>query len=88
MLEKESTALNQGALTCVPVQRRKAASGRKVNLGSIPPGRGRPNFLRRRAENSRSNALFYKTPHGFRVGDLFMSLIRTSELKGVNSFRS
>lgn len=36
---------------------------------------------------SRRNALFYKTPHGARVGDLFMSLIHTCELNGVNSFR-
>jgi transposase len=34
----------------------------------------------------RKNALFYKTPRGARVGDLFMSLIYTCELNGVNPF--
>jgi len=34
----------------------------------------------------RKNALFYKTPNGAQVGDLFMSLIRTCELEGVNAF--
>jgi len=34
----------------------------------------------------RKNALFYKTAHGARVGDLFMSLIYTSELCGSNPF--
>ena len=34
----------------------------------------------------RKNALFYKTRNGARVGDLFMSLIHTCELCGVNSF--
>jgi transposase len=32
------------------------------------------------------NALFYKTLNGARVGDLFMSLIHTSELNSVNPF--
>jgi transposase len=36
---------------------------------------------------NRKNAYFYKTPHGAMVGDLFMSLIHTCELNGVNSFR-
>jgi transposase len=36
---------------------------------------------------NRKNALFYKTPNGAMVGDLFMSLIHTCELNGVNSFR-
>jgi len=36
---------------------------------------------------NRKNALFYKTPHGAMVGDLYMSLIYTCELNGVNSFR-
>ena len=35
---------------------------------------------------NRKNAMFYKTPHGAMVGDLFMSLIHTCELNGVNSF--
>jgi len=34
----------------------------------------------------RKNAYFYKTPNGARVGDLFMSLIQTCELNGVNPF--
>ena len=34
----------------------------------------------------RKNALFYKTINGAQVGDLFMSLIHTCELNGVNSF--
>ncbi len=34
----------------------------------------------------RKNALFYRTENGAQVGDLFMSLIHTCELNGVNSF--
>jgi transposase len=34
----------------------------------------------------RKNSLFYKTANGARVGDLFMSLIHTSELSGANPF--
>lgn len=34
----------------------------------------------------RENSLFYKTLHGAEVGDLYMSLIHTCELNGVNSF--
>jgi transposase len=34
----------------------------------------------------RKNALFYKTPNGAHVGDLFMSLIHTCELEGANPF--
>ena len=34
----------------------------------------------------RKNALFYKTQNGARVGDLFMSLIYTSQLCGANPF--
>ena len=34
----------------------------------------------------RKNSLFYKTLNGARVGDLFMSLIHTCELNGVNPF--
>lgn len=34
----------------------------------------------------RKNALFYKTEHGAQVGDLFMSLIHTCNLDGVNPF--
>ena len=34
----------------------------------------------------RKNALFYRTLNGAHVGDLFMSLIHTCQLNGVNSF--
>ncbi len=34
----------------------------------------------------RKNSLFYKTRHGAQMGDLFMSLIHTCELNGVNPF--
>ena len=34
----------------------------------------------------RKNALFYRTPNGARVGDLFMRLIHTAELCGANPF--
>ncbi len=34
----------------------------------------------------RKNALFYKTLNGARVGDIFMSLIYTAELSGINPF--
>ncbi|HEX4143114.1 MAG TPA: IS66 family transposase [Pirellulales bacterium] len=34
----------------------------------------------------RKNALFYKTQHGARVGDLFMSLIYSCQLNGANPF--
>lgn len=34
----------------------------------------------------RKNALFYKTQNGAQVGDLFMSLIHTAELAGINAF--
>jgi transposase len=34
----------------------------------------------------RKNSLFYKTQNGARVGDLFMSLIYTCQLVGVNAF--
>jgi transposase len=40
----------------------------------------------KRAVLHRKNALFYKTLHGAEVGDLFMSLIHTCQLEGVNSF--
>ena len=38
------------------------------------------------AIRNRKNAMFYKTEHGAHVGDLFMSLIHTCELCGVNAF--
>jgi hypothetical protein len=34
----------------------------------------------------RNNSLFFKTPHGAEVGDLFMSLIETTVLAGENAF--
>lgn len=34
----------------------------------------------------RKNSLFYRTLHGARIGDLFMSLIHTCQLNKVNSF--
>ena len=34
----------------------------------------------------RKNSYFYKTQNGARVGDLYMSLIHTCELNGVNPF--
>ncbi|MFC1764896.1 IS66 family transposase [Planctomycetota bacterium] len=34
----------------------------------------------------RKNAYFYKTAHGAQVGDMFMSLIHTCELNGINPF--
>ena len=35
----------------------------------------------------RKNAIFHKMPNGAHVGDLFMSLIDTCELEGVNPFQ-
>ncbi len=40
----------------------------------------------KRAVMHRKNALFYRTLHGAEVGDLFMTLIHTCQLCGVNSF--
>jgi transposase len=40
----------------------------------------------KKAIRHRRNSLFYKTPHGAHVGDVFMSLIATCELCGVNPF--
>jgi len=40
----------------------------------------------KRAILHRKNSYFYKTKNGARVGDLFMSLIHTCELNGVNPF--
>ncbi len=34
----------------------------------------------------RKNALFYMSENGAQVGDLFMSLVHTCELNGVNAF--
>jgi transposase len=40
----------------------------------------------KKAIRHRRNSLFYKTPRGAHVGDLFMSLIATCELCGANPF--
>jgi hypothetical protein len=40
----------------------------------------------KRAILHRKNSLFYKTPNGAAVGDLFMSLIHTCRLNGINPF--
>jgi hypothetical protein len=40
----------------------------------------------KKAIRHRRNSLFYKTPHGARVGDVFMSLIATCELCGASPF--
>jgi hypothetical protein len=40
----------------------------------------------KKAIRHRRNSLFYKTPRGARVGDVFMSLIHTCELCGANPF--
>jgi len=40
----------------------------------------------RKAILHRKNSLFYRTWSGARVGDIYMSLIHTAELAGVNVF--
>ena len=40
----------------------------------------------KRAIVHRKNSLFYKTLNGAKAGDLFMSLIYTAEVNGVNPF--
>ena len=40
----------------------------------------------KKAIRHRKNSLFYKTLHGARVGDIYMSLIHTCELNGINPF--
>ena len=40
----------------------------------------------KRAILHRKNSLFYRTQRGARVGDLFMSLIHTAELNGIQPF--
>jgi hypothetical protein len=40
----------------------------------------------KRAIRHRKNSLFSKTLHGARVGDIYMSLIHTCELNGINPF--
>ena len=38
------------------------------------------------ALHNRKNSLFYRTVYGAYVGDLYMSLIHTAELNGVDPF--
>jgi len=38
------------------------------------------------AITNRKNAYFYRTEHGAYIGDMFMSLIHTCNLNGVNPF--
>ena len=40
----------------------------------------------KRAIRHRKNSLFYKTSKGAEVGDIYMSIIHTCELCGVNAF--
>jgi hypothetical protein len=62
----------------------------KLTLFLRVPGAPLDNNLCERALKKaimhRKNALFYKTRRGARVGDIFMSLIHTCELGGVNPF--
>jgi transposase len=62
----------------------------KLTLFLHVPGAPLDNNLCERALKKailhRKNALFYKTPNGAHVGDLFMSLIYTCELCGANPF--
>lgn len=62
----------------------------KLTLFLRVPGAPLDNNLCERALKKailhRKNALFYKTQNGARVGDLYMSLIYTCELCGVNPF--
>ena len=39
-----------------------------------------------RIRSHRKNPLFFKTPHGAAVGDLYMSLIHTCALNGADPF--
>jgi len=62
----------------------------KLTLFLRQPGAPLDNNLCERALKKailhRKNSYFYKTQNGARVGDLFMSLIHTCELNGVNPF--
>ena len=40
----------------------------------------------KKAVLNRKNAMFYRTLNGAQVGDLYMSIIHTCELNGVNPF--
>ena len=62
----------------------------KLTLFLRVPGAPRDNNICERALKKairhRRNSLFYRTQRGADVGDLFMSLIHTCELNGVNPF--
>ena len=62
----------------------------KLTLFLREPGAPRDNNICERALKRailhRKNAMFYKSRHGAHVGDLFMSLIHTCQLGGVNPF--
>ena len=62
----------------------------KLTLFLQKPGAPLDNNITERALKKailhRKNALFYKSENGARVGDVFMSLIHTAELNGVNPF--
>jgi transposase len=62
----------------------------KLTLFLRVPGAPLDNNLCERALKKailhRKNALFYKTPNGARVGDIFMSLIHSAELNGADPF--
>jgi transposase len=62
----------------------------KLTLFLRVPGAPLDNNIAERALKKailhRKNSLFYKTRNGARMGDLFMSLIHTCELNGVNPF--
>lgn len=62
----------------------------RLNLFLKVPGAPLDNNLCERALKKailhRKNALFYKTENGAKVGDVFMSLIHTAELNGINPF--
>jgi hypothetical protein len=55
--------------------------GRRPHLVLAPAARAL-----KKAILHRKNALFYKTQNGARVGDLFMSLVYTCQLKEANPF--
>lgn len=63
---------------------------KKLTLFLVQPGAPLDNNIVERALKkailNRKNALFYRTLNGAGVGDLFMSLIHTCELNGVNPF--
>ena len=65
-------------------------SGLELTLFLREPGAPLDNNICERALKKailhRKNALFYRTINGAHVGDLFMSLIHTAELGGVNPF--